>query len=109
MSVRNANVNARVGGYTRCRRHYVTLAAATTSANSRSTGTLERLYAQPPTLASVGVDSVAADVHIAGYIHAWPPTCSNIGGESPGREYALAAAVVPRTLRKVRGCTCSRR
>ena len=67
MSVRNANVNTRVGGCTRCRPHYVTLAAATTSANSRSTGTLELLYAQPPTLAIVGVDSVAADVHIAGY------------------------------------------
>ena len=106
MSVRNANVNTRVGGCTRCRPHYVTLAAATTSANSRSTGTLERLYTQPPTLAIFGVDSVAADVHIAGYTHAWPPTCS--GGESPGREYALAAALVPRTLRKVGGCRCSR-
>ena len=61
------NVNTRVGGYTRCRGRYVTLAAATTSANSRSTGTLERLHTQPPTLAIFGVDSVAADVHIAGY------------------------------------------
>ena len=63
----NVNVNTRVGGYTRCRERYVTLAAAATSANSRSTGTLERLYTQPPTLAILGVDSVAADVHIAGY------------------------------------------
>ena len=67
VSVCDANVNTRVGGYARCRKHYVTLAAATTSANSRSTGTLERLYTQPPTLAIFGVDSVAADVHIAGY------------------------------------------
>ena len=35
VSVCDANVNTRVGGYTRCRGRYVTLAAATTSANSR--------------------------------------------------------------------------